>query len=395
MLLYRDVKFLHTPGTIGLLALCFRIFGPQTAVVKAFALAGPLVAHVGVLASTRPLSVPRRLLISSFFLVSFLVSNGNAVWPTVLMAALALPMARSLTQERWIRAGLLIGSAILLKQTAAFLLIVIAPLLVLRRQWRGLARVVIAASLPYFAALAGFWLAGAGGDMLRWTLLVPFQVQEVTFSPSLFTVAMLAAAFLPTAVACFLEEKGRSPSAVWLLAVALGLTLLSYPNFLLLQTVAALPALAVGAARLLEIGGRSLSALAAVFLLVLTLSRGVVLVAGEEFDGRVLFWNEDPDLNAVIERLRRLPPGARVQSELWANVLPRSRRMPPGTVWVHPWLRWYLGVDRSRERVLEAARTPGTFWVNYRGALPAGEPIGPYAIWRVGASIPRARDQKE
>jgi len=326
--------------------------------------------------------------------VSLLVSNGNAVWPTVLMAALALPIARSLTQQRWARAGLAIGAAILLKQTAAYLLIVIAPLLAFRRQWRGLGRMAVAAVLPYVAALVAFSIAGAGREMLRWTLWVPFEVQEVTFAPSLFTVGMLVAAFVPTLVACFVEKPGQSPSADWLLAVALGFALLSYPNFLLLQTVAAFPLLAVGAARLLDDGSRTLSAATAAFLLVFTLSRSAVLAAGEEFDGRVLFWNDDPGLNAVVERLRQLPPEVRVHSELWGNVLPRARRLPPGAIWVHPWLRWYFGVEDSRQRVLAAARAPGTVWVDHRGALPAGEPIGPYAIWRVGETNRPERNQK-
>ena len=55
MVLYRDVKFLHTPGLIGLLALAFRLFGPQTFVVRAFAIAGPLVGQALVLRHTRSL----------------------------------------------------------------------------------------------------------------------------------------------------------------------------------------------------------------------------------------------------------------------------------------------------------------------------------------------------
>ena len=69
-----------------------------------------------------------------------------------------------------------------------------------------------------------------------------------------------------------------------------------------------------------------------------------------------------------------------MHSELWGNVLPRSDRLPPGHIWVHPWLRWYFGVENVRERVLAAARTPGTVWVGYRSVLPRGERIGPYAV---------------
>src|SRR5262249_6149845 len=80
-LLYRDVKFLHTPGLIGLLALAFRIGGPQTWIVRAFAIAGPLVGHGCVLRYTRGLPVFRRVLVSSFYVASMFVADGHAVWP--------------------------------------------------------------------------------------------------------------------------------------------------------------------------------------------------------------------------------------------------------------------------------------------------------------------------
>jgi hypothetical protein len=392
--LYRDVKYLHTPGLIGLLALCFGTFGPATWVVRAFALSGPLVAHAQVLTQTRTLSVPRRSLVAGFFLVCLFVSNGNAVWPAALMAPLALPIAHSLAQERWRRAGLAIGTAILLKQTAAYVLIAAALVLLVRRRGKAIAELAFFAALPYAVALGAFAIAGAGGEMLRWTLLVPFQVQEIAFRPGLFTVVMLAAEFVPLLIVLAREARAGRTEALWLLVVALGLTFLSYPNFLLMQTVAAIPCLAVGAARSLAPGtGRRAAALAA-FLFVYTVSRGIVLSAGETFDGRVLFWNDDPDFNAVIEKLRRLPAGTRVHSELWGNVLPRADRLPPDKIWVHPWLRWYFEVENCRARVLAAARVPGTVWVGYRGALPAGERVGPYAIWRVPDSHPTPLDNQ-
>jgi hypothetical protein len=384
MLLYRDVKFLHTPGLIGLLALAFRVFGPHTLVVRAFAIAGPLVGHALVLRQTRSLRPWRRALVSAFYVVCLFVADGNAVWPVVLMAALSLPIASELTRGRWLRAGLWIGAAILMKQTAAFVLVVAVFVLLARKSFRAIPPLLIGAALPYAAALAAFTLLGAAGEMILWTVLVPFQVQEVTFAPGAFTLGVLAVCFLPTIAAAALETTPRDPSAAWLLAVAFGFTLLCYPNFLLLQTVAALPCLAVGAARLLEIVPPRVSRWVAAGLFVFTVSRATILVAGTSLDGRVRFWNEDPDFNALIERLRRFPEDSRVHSELWDNVLPRAGRLPPGRVWVHPWLRWYFGIENVRERVLQAAREPGTIWVDYRTGLPGGERVGPFAIQRIG-----------
>lgn len=384
MLLYRDVKFLHTPGLIGLLALAFRVFGPNTLVVRVFAIAGPLVGHAMILRQTRRLSPWRRALVSAFYVVCLFVADGNAVWPVVMMASLCLPIASELTRGRWLRAGLWIGAAILMKQTAAFVLIVAAFVLLARRSFRAVPPLVAGAALPYAAVLGAFALFGAAGEMIRWTVLVPFQVQEVTFAPSALTLAILAVCFLPTIVAAALEKTPRDPSAAWLLAVAFGFALLCYPNFLLLQTVAALPCLAVGAARLLEILPSRVSRWVAVGLFVFTTSRAAILVMDAPLDGRIRFWNEDPDFNALIERLRRFPADSRVHSELWGNVLPLAYRLPPGRVWVHPWLHWYFGIENVRERVLQAAREPGTIWVDYRTGLPGGEKVGPFAIERIG-----------
>src|SRR5262249_15520345 len=228
------------------LALAFRIGGPQTWIVRAFAIAGPLVGHGCVLRYTRGLPVFRRVLVSSFYVASMFVADGHAVWPVAVMAALSAAIRVAWTGERWWRAGLLIGAAILMKQTAAYVLVVVVLVALARRSFRAIAPLVLAASAPYAAVLAGFAALGAAGEMLRWTILVPIQVQEVTFAPNLFTLGVLGLAFLPTAMAAALEKSPRVSSAAWLLAVGFGFALLSYPNFLMLQTVAALPCLALG-----------------------------------------------------------------------------------------------------------------------------------------------------
>jgi len=393
MVLYRDVKFLHTPGLIGLVALAFRAFGPQTWVVRAIALAGPLAAHAFVLPHTRRLGLVQRALVSAFFLVGVLVSDGNAIWPTVAMSALAVPIATDLSRGRWWRAGLAIGLAILMKQTAAAVLVVVIGVLLLRRTFRAIVPLAVGATLPYAAALLALSAAGAAREMFFWTAVVPFRVQELTPPPGPSSITMLAVAFLPTAAAAILERRRRleaAPSAEWLLAVAFGFALLCLPNFLLMQTVAALPCLAVGAARLLQIAPPRFAAVAALLLGAWTLSRAAILVGGGTFDGRVVFWNDDPAVNAVITRLERFPPEARVHSELWGNVLPRSRRLPPGAIWVHPWLRWYFRVENVQERVLQAAAAPGTVWVDYRTSMP-GERIGPFSVRVIGPDgTPRA-----
>jgi hypothetical protein len=103
----------------------------------------------------------------------------------------------------------------------------------------------------------------------------------------------------------------------------------------------------------------------------------------------VLFWNEEPAFNALVDRLRAMPNGP-VHSKLWGNVLARADRLPPGRLWVHPWFEWFFPVDRVGERIAEAAARPGTIVVSYRGGEPGGLPVGPYEIRVVGRPGPNA-----
>ncbi|HEY3170863.1 MAG TPA: hypothetical protein VGK08_07640, partial [Thermoanaerobaculia bacterium] len=109
MLLYRDIKFQHGPGTMGTLALAFLAFGVHTWVIRAYSIVWPLIAHFFVLRQTRLLPVSRQILGSSFFVVQFYSMEGNAVWPTVVMSAWAIPIATALSVGRIWSAGLLIG----------------------------------------------------------------------------------------------------------------------------------------------------------------------------------------------------------------------------------------------------------------------------------------------
>jgi hypothetical protein len=394
LLMYRDILREHTPGATGLLASLFWLFGARTAVLAAFAAVGPLAAHAFLLRETRRLRLPIRALSSAFFHAVFFASDGNAVWPTVLMSALAIPIAAAASRGRFARAGLLLGLAILLKQTAAYTLALMALWLLAQKRPREAARLFVAACLPYFVTLAAFALLGAGGDMLRWTIWVPLTVKVpvATFQPGFWTAAMVLFGFLPLVVEAALERPGEyATSARWLLVVAAGLALICYPRFDLLQTVASVPCLAIGAARLVSRRPPLLSRCAAAFVLTLTVSRAAVVVAGSHFDGKVLFWNEEPAFNALVAKLRELPRETPLHSELWGNVLPRSGLLPPGRLWVHPWFDWFLPVDRAGQRIRKAAGLPGTVVVGYRGTHPGGERIGPYAIWRVENAAPPHR----
>jgi Dolichyl-phosphate-mannose-protein mannosyltransferase len=385
LLLYRDIKFQHAPGTIGLLALAFHFFGEKGWVVRTFAMVWPLLAHVFVLKETRPFELPKRALTSAFLLASFYASDGSAVWPTVVIAALAIPIAAALSRGEMLLAGLAIGVAILFKQTAAYVLFLAVAALLADRRFRDAGKLVLAGSLPYLSTLLVFFALGAGADMVRWTVEVPFTVRPAIarFHADVFSFAMVVLAFLPLVIEAGLERPGEyATNGRWLVLVAAGLALICYPRFDLLQTVAAVPCLAVGAARLMSRQPMLLRRAAIAFVTTITLSRGIVLASGGQFDGKLTYWNDEVDLNKLVARLRQLPPETPLDACVFANVLPRTGLLPPGRLYVHPYFDWFFPVDRIGERIRKAAEAPGTVRVDFRNPKSKGEVIGPYQITR-------------
>jgi hypothetical protein len=373
---------------MGSLALAFVTFGVHTWVVRAYAILWPLIAHLSVLRHTRSFNLAERALASAFFLAVFFSFEGNSNWPTAVIAAAALPIAAELGRDRIVRAGLLIGVAVLFKQTAAFVLVFALIGLFFERRFRSAALLVLVTCLPYWATVAGFGLFGAATDMLRWTLVVPLTIRPdfISARPSVYDTSVLFFAFLPTAVDALLERPGDHPvRSRWLLLVAAGFAAVAYPRFGLPQTLGAIPCLAVGAARFIHrLSLRPLLRVAAYGVVAaLTVARAAVLAAGGEFDGKVLFWNHEPALDALSARLRELPPETPLQSTLWDNVLPRSGLLPPGRLYVNPYFTWFFAVDDIGNRIQAALRRSGGVVVGYRGSALGRDVIGPYRIFPV------------
>jgi hypothetical protein len=383
LVLYRDIKFVHTPGAMGILAIFFMLFGVRTAVVKSFVSLAALASHGFLLSRTRGLPLSSRIFGSAFFLVFYYGWQGNSVWPTALIAILALPLARSLEQGKWSTTGILLGAGILLKQTVAYLLLLVLLRLAVQRRFREASRIALLAALPYWLAAAVFSPLGAGREFLEWTLVVPFQtVGVIRHLPGLGTFSyFLLCGFLPlvldTAIGLARDEEGETG---WLLVTGIGLALLAFPRFDFLQVSASCPCLALGAARLSVRAGKWLKPFSRALVAALVLPQAAALALGERFDGKVLFWNEDPAYNALIEKLKREAPTGPIHSFLWPNILPQTARLPPGGIYIHPWLTYDFPYDRIGERVRLAARRPGSILVGPKGMFPKGVICGPFAF---------------
>jgi hypothetical protein len=221
--------------------------------------------------------------------------------------------------------------------------------------------------------------------MLRWTIEVPLTIRPsfIKAQPSAYDGSVLFFAFLPTVVDALLERSGEyEVRSRWLLLVAAGFAAIAYPRFGLPQTLAAIPCLAVGAARFLRrMSFRPLLRAGAYGLVTMfTLARGAILGSGGEFDGKVLFWDHEPALDKLADRLRQFPRDTPLHSQLWDNVLPRAGLLPPGRLYVNPYFTWFFSVDDIGRRIESALRRRGALVVDYRGSTSDGEAIGPYAI---------------
>jgi hypothetical protein len=382
LLLYRDIKFVHTPALMELLAGAFAVFGVSADTVRVVSIAWPIAAHAALLHETRAFRTVDRLWASGFFLSMFYAWQGSSLWPTVAIAALAIPIANALGRDRLRAAGLWIGLAILFKQTAALLLVVVVLRFAMRKRASATPAVLAWASLPYVLVGLLFAGLGAGRNFVHWTLLIPFQLHEdILLAPTVPLVVAVVAAFTPTLFEALLERPGEYEVSVrWHLLVAIGLLLAGYPRFQTLELVACLPCLAVGAARLLNRREYPFRALSHAMLAAITLPVALTVALGDRFDGRVVFWNDDPTIAALLLPLRILPPETPLLLDLWPNVLPLSGLLPPGRLYVHPWLPYLFEFDDVQKTITHTAYAHPTAFVGRYGTRSAGTRVGPYSI---------------
>ncbi len=382
LLLYSDIKFVHTPALMQLLAGAFHVFGVSAETVRVFAIAWPLAAHAALLHETRAFRPMDRFWASAFFLTMLYAWQGSSLWPTVAIGALAIPIANALGRDRLRAAGLGIGLAILMKQTAALLLVFVALRFLVTRRALSVPVVFAWASLPYVVAGLLFACWGAGWDFVHWTLLIPFQLHgEILMAPTAPLLAAVLAAFLPSLFEALLERPGEYEVSVrWHLVVAIGLLFAAYPRFHPLEIIACLPCLAVDTARLLRRQANPLRALAHVMVVAMTVPTGLYVALGEKLDGRVVFWNDDPSIAAVVARLRTLPHDTPLLLDVWPNVLPQSGLLPPGSVYVHPWLPYLFRFDDVEAEINQTAQSRPTVLVARYGTRPDGARVGPYVM---------------
>ncbi len=423
--LYDGVLFPHTPLLILGTAAAGSVFGFSSAVLRALpALALAATAALLVLGA-KPAASSRRgpvagLLLGVPLLVLFTVyTDGPALWPEPFLAPLLLGgvllleraagtgSARVLTA-----AGLVFGTAILVKQTSAWAALAAVLWLLLRGRPRGARAALVfggAFALPYGAFLLGWALAFRTLAHVRWTLVYPVfsgmsreisvpltaaDVHEalVLFVP--FAALALAAAALPRGL------SRRSP----LLAVAAGSIGMAWPRpgLLHLSAVTGLAVLAaVRTALVLPAAARRVSsrrarlvrlfapagsaALLAVFLGVAVLGAGPLLLG--QLGGPVFFWDDSVTRDEAASVSARVPAGGELLVFGGRQTLyPITGTRSPGGFYVNPQFWYCLARDRGDERLVAALAARPGLPVLFREPLADAEAVRATRVYAFLAS---------
>ena len=366
-LLYRDIKVVHSPLSIGLLAAVSRFagFAPASLRICAFAPVAAVLVELARYARERGWSPAARIFAGLFFVAVFFAWDGNAVYPEVLLAALAIPAYAALRRGGHSdirRAGWILGAALMVKQPSLFaVLFAFAWVATVHRSEVApfLARV---AAIP---AICAFFFAAAGSarDFFKWTLLVPFLYYRgrttLPIQPS--ETAIVLAGVVPLLCVLLLgavREKFQRESLL-LAGLTGSFTLLAFPHFELVHLLASAPLLAAGAGEVLtpgpppqtgQKGGRmagvKIAAQAAVVLAVFLLG---AYLATDSSAGEMSFWSSTSD-EAVLGRLSRLAPAPLFLYGVDQNLFVRSGRVPPGGIYSNPDLWFHYLVDGLEDR---------------------------------------------
>ncbi len=191
-------------------------------------------------------------LITFFLYVLLQVSfDGNGLWFDLVIAPWALGayyFLSTFVEKRQNKllflAGLLLGVAMIIKQTAVWCLLVSLLYLVWQKQFKSLAIIIVASLLPIFLLLFFF----PPHQLFYWTLVYPFTIAPTMSGyvqyPSIKQLAQMLALFLPLVWLFKIKSQQSLLLLGWFLA-SLGFL---FPRFDYFHLQPALPFLMIGLA---------------------------------------------------------------------------------------------------------------------------------------------------
>ncbi len=412
--LYDGILFPHAPLLILLTAAAGALFGFSAAVLRAIPALALALTGVFLVLGAKPHGASRRGPIVGLFLGAPLIvllavyAEGPALWPEPFLApfllagVLLLERAERTGRARdFAAAGLVFGTAILVKQTSAWAALAAGLWILFRSRRRGSRAALLfaaAAALPYVAFLLTWALAFRTLAHVRWTLVYPVfsgMSREIAtplmaanvheslevFVP--FAAITLAGATLPTGVSRRTPLVGVAIGAIGMAWPRPGLLHLSAVTGLAalaaVRTALALPAVFRRLHRVRSPRGRVLApaasaALLAVFLGVAILGAGPLLL---DRLGRSLYYWDDAVTRAEAASVRaHVPAGGELLVFGGRQTLyPITGTRAPGGLYVNPSFWYCLNRDDGDERLVAALRARPGLPVLFRAPSPADEHV--------------------
>jgi 4-amino-4-deoxy-L-arabinose transferase-like glycosyltransferase len=419
--LYDSVFMEKTPGQLVLVAALGKVMSfdaamIRTAIALPLAACGALVAlGLGRRRGWKGSDVAALAVALLLLMVMTVLCEGPALWqeplaaPFVAAAVLGLEAFERRGDDRFlILSGLALGSAVLVKQTAAWALVGALAWLVLtsrRRSRRSAVALALAGAVPYLAFAVGWGLAFGTTAHIRWTLTIPLfssYARETLSLPSWGDLLEPLILFLPVA-ALFLIRRlpPAAPLASPLPWIAGALAMMALPRWGMLH-FGAVPVLAALAA------GRSLQLLRPVLLrsgrrqwsprpmLLLGTAGGllaahaIVLLAGvgplalDRVGGPAHGWDDKATRNEVRVVQERVRPGERFFNFLAARecIYALTGTFPSTGPHVSVGISWVLNKDGVDRRLVEGLSRARGSLVLFHEPDAAREKIRGSALYR-------------
>ncbi|MGH9443009.1 MAG: hypothetical protein ACRD16_12135 [Thermoanaerobaculia bacterium] len=405
-LLYRDIKIVHAPLLIGAVAAVSRTVGlnETTLRVAGFLPVAAILATLRRHGARYGWGIGAQTAAQLVFVLTFFAWDGNAIYPEVFLAVLAVPIYAALRRggDAGVRlAGWLFGVALAIKQPAVFAFLLASIGIALQERRRLLSFILRAGAVPA-ACLLAFLAAGEGADFLRWTIEVPLAFYRgrtsLGIQPAQAPAVLVGALpLLAWIVFARRHREGRGP-AFLLPGLTLAFAMPAFPHFEMVHLVAAVPLLAVAAGEVVAEGaprggvrggaapagsgdGRreALPAVAGAVAVGVSVLLNAAFLATDTSAGEMSFWSSKPD-EAALARLSALPPAPLFLYGADQNLFVRSGRVPPGHLYSNPdlWVHYLVDdLERKQVRILQdhpetiVLRGPGTPIETPRRLLPA------------------------
>lgn len=392
--LYDEVIIPYTPLLILLVAALGKAFGFsallfRSVIALSLASTGALVAASVLRRRGGPGRAALVLLIGLPLVAAWtLYFEGPALWPDPFLAPLLLAAALALEKgERSgdvssLRAGgLLLGLAILVKQTSAWVLVaalVWTGLASRRRSLRNGLRLLAWAAVPYAAFVVLWGLVCRTTAHVYWTLLLPFAglAAEVRTPPDAADLKEAVAPFLvlpaTLLIAFALHRRARASPLVFL---AVGTVGMAWPRWGLLHLAGGtglLVALALGGIRALGVAARRMRTQSPSRLAVASLCIGAGMLAVHVAVGCLGAWNladggigggafywDGPEVERAVKLVtNRVGIGGTFlnYSAARETVYVRSGTRPPAGLYINTSYWFFLSKDDLDARLVRALR---------------------------------------